>query len=68
MDLISVSSYSYRDEGRRAHNAFLNPDEVDTILLIEYMKLDTVGQFNKINVAPLQIDNKVGVTENSFCF
>ena len=37
MDLISVSSYSNRKEGRKAHLAFLNLDQGDSILLIEDM-------------------------------
>jgi len=60
MDLISVSSYSNREEGRKAHHAFLNPDEGEIILLIEDMKLDTDGPFNKVIVAPLLIDNADG--------
>lgn len=60
MDLISVSSYSNRDEGRKAHHAFLNPDEGEPILLIEDMKLDMDGPFNKVIVAPLLIDNADG--------
>jgi len=60
MDLISISSYSNRDEGRKAHHAFLNPDEGEPILLIEDMKLDIDGPFNKVIVAPLLIDNADG--------
>jgi len=60
MDLISVSSYSNREEGRKAHHAFLNPDKGEPILLIEDMKLDTDGPFNKVIVAPLLIDNADG--------
>ncbi len=60
MDLISVSSYSNREEGRKTHHAFLNPDEGEPILLIEDMKLNTDGPFNKVIVAPLLIDNADG--------
>ena len=60
MDLISVSSYSNREEGREAHHSFLKPIEGDPILLIEDMKLDTNGPFNKVIVAPLLIDNADG--------
>ena len=60
MDLISVSSYSNREEGRKAHHAFLNPKEGESILLIEDMKLDIDGPFNKVIVAPLLIDNADG--------
>jgi len=60
MDLISISSYSNREEGRKAHHAFLNPIEGEPILLIEDMKLDTDYQFYKVIVAPLLIDNADG--------
>ena len=60
VDLISVSSYSNRQEGRKAHHAFLNPHKGEPILLIEDMKLDTGGPFNKVIVAPLLIDNADG--------
>ena len=66
MDIISISSYSNREEGRKAHHAFLNPDEGDPILLIEDMKLDTEGPFKKVIVAPLLIDNADGVPVTVF--
>jgi kynurenine formamidase len=68
MDLISVSSYSNREEGRKAHHAFLNPDEGEPILLIEDMKLDTDGPFNKVIVAPLLIDNADGAPCTVFAY
>jgi len=60
MDLISVSSYSNREEGRKAHQAFLNPNKSEPILLIEDMNLNVDGPFNKVIVAPLLIDNADG--------
>ena len=60
MDLISVSSYSNREEGRKAHHAFLNPEEGEPILLIEDMKLDIDGPIDKVIVAPLLIDKADG--------
>ena len=60
MDLISISSYSNREEGRKAHQAFLDSDKGDPILLIEDMKIDTDGPFNKVIVAPLLIDSADG--------
>jgi len=68
MDLISISSYSNRDEGRNAHHAFLNPDEGEPILLIEDMKLDKIGPFNKVLVAPLLIENLDGAPCTVFGF
>ena len=61
MDLISISSYSNREEGRKAHIEFLNPSKGDPILLIEDMKLDIDQSFDKVVVAPLQIDGADGV-------
>ena len=61
MDLISVSSYSNREEGRKAHREFLNPKEGQPILLIEDMKLDVNDSFKKVIVAPLLIENADGV-------
>ena len=60
MDLISISSYSNREEGQKAHHAFLNPEEGEPILLIEDMKLNVDGPFNTVIVAPLLIDNADG--------
>lgn len=60
MDLISISSYSCRDEGHKAHHAFLNPDKGKEILIIEDMKLDDDGPFKKVIVAPLLIKNADG--------
>ena len=61
MDLISATSYSNREEGRKAHNAFLNPSNGDPILFIEDMKLDGIKKLNKIIVAPLLIKDADGV-------
>ena len=60
MDIISISSYSNRDEGRKAHKAFLNPDKEEPILIIEDMKLDVNGPFTKVLVAPLLINDADG--------
>jgi len=61
VDLISISSYSNREEGRKAHHAFLNPNQSENpILLIEDMKLDDNLLFKKIIVAPLLIDRANG--------
>ena len=60
MDLISVSSYSNRSEGRKAHQAFLKPEIGNPILLVEDMKLNIKGPFSKVIVAPLLIDKADG--------
>jgi len=61
MDLISISSYSNRKEGRKAHHAFLNPTIGTPILLIEDMKLDLDDSPNEVIVAPLRINHADGV-------
>jgi len=61
MDLISISSYCHREKGRKAHHAFLNPDEGEPILLIEDMKLEIEGPIERVVIAPLLIDNADGV-------
>ena len=68
MDLISVSSYSNREEGRKAHHAFLNPHEGEPILLIEDMKLDQNGPFNKVLVVPLLIEEADGAPCTIFAY
>ena len=66
MDLISVSSYSNREEGRKAHHAFLNPEVGEPILLIEDMKLDLDTSFTKVIVSPLRIEKADGVPVTVF--
>ena len=68
IDLISVTSYYNRKEGRLAHQAFLNPNEGEPILLIEDMKLDTIGPFKKVVVAPLLIENADGAPCTIFAY
>jgi len=60
MDLISVSSYGNREEGRNAHKAFLAPPTGKPILLIEDMDLDFVGELEKVIVSPIRVENADG--------
>ena len=60
VDVISITSRLHREEGRKAHHAFLNPDKGEPILLIEDMKLDIKYPPNKVIVVPLLIDNADG--------
>jgi kynurenine formamidase len=60
MDIISISSFSHRDEGRKAHHAFLNPENGNPILLIEDMNLGNAISFKKVIVAPLMVENADG--------
>ena len=68
IDLISISSYNNREEGHKAHQAFLNPNEGEPILLIEDMKLDAGGPFKKVMVAPLLIENADGAPCTVFAY
>ena len=60
MDLISVSSYSNRDEGRRAHRAFLSPETGAPILLVEDMNLVFDGNLQKVIICPLRVSEADG--------
>jgi len=60
MDIISTTSYSNRDEGRKAHHAFLNPSIGSPILLIEDMNLNSSNSFLKVIVAPLLLEKADG--------
>lgn len=67
-DFISLSSWKHREEGKKAHRAFLNPQGVgDPILIIEDMKLSNCnGKINKIIIAPLFIKNSNGAPVTVF--
>jgi arylformamidase len=60
MDLISISSYSNRSEGQKAHQAFLIPEIGNPILLVEDMNLNIKGPFSKVIIAPLLIEKADG--------
>ena len=68
VDLISISSYSNREEGRKAHHEFLNPTKGKCILLIEDMKLDEKVTIKKVIVAPLLIENADGAPCTVFAY
>lgn len=58
-DSISVSSFADREEGRRAHRAFLNPEK--PIILLEDMNLKDVTAVNKLSVIPVMIEDADGL-------
>jgi kynurenine formamidase len=61
-DTISVSSFQDRQMGRKAHKAFLNPE--NPILLLEDMDLREVDQstsFKEVLVAPLRVSQSDGI-------
>jgi len=55
MDLISISSYNSRKEGRKAHQTFLSPKKGNPILLVEDMDLDFRGQLQQVIILPMQV-------------
>lgn len=61
-DSISVSSFTHRILGRKAHESFLNPEK--PILLLEDMDLTKITakmSFKKITIAPLRISKCDGM-------
>lgn len=61
-DSISVSSFKYREIGRKAHFAFLNPKK--PILLLEDMdlrKLDNKSVVSSLIIAPLRVSEADGL-------
>jgi arylformamidase len=60
MDIISISGYCNRPEGRLAHKSFLSPDIGEPILLIEDMNLEPYQTGMKVIVAPLLIKDADG--------
>ena len=68
MDLISVSSFSNREEGRKAHRSFLAPENRNPILLLEDVKLDNSGPYEKVVIAPLLIEGADGAPCTVFGF
>jgi arylformamidase len=61
-DFISLSSWKFREEGKKAHQTFLDPNgEGFPICVIEDMFLSGIKNYvNKIIIAPLFIDNSNG--------
>ena len=61
LDTISLSSYSDRETGRKAHRAFLSGEQ--QILLLEDMDLSYVNadtSFNQVIVSPLRVNKADG--------
>lgn len=60
MDLISLSSYTNREEGKKSHHAFLNNKE-KSILIIEDMDLrDLLTSPDEVLISPLRITDADG--------
>lgn len=58
-DSISVSSFADREEGRRAHRAFLNPEQ--PIILLEDMNIKDVASLKRLSVIPMMIEGADGL-------
>lgn len=58
IDWISVSSFVHREDGRKTHQAFLNPEGAgEPVLLIEDMDLTTdLTMLTKVFIAPLIVE------------
>jgi len=61
-DFISLSSWKFRDIGKEAHKAFLNPEGINTpVLIIEDMKLQhCIKKLKHVIVAPVFVENSNG--------
>lgn len=70
IDCISITSRDHREEGRKSHHAFLNPDGLnDPILLIEDMSLVNAKEnLLTVIVAPLFIEGICGIPCSVFGF
>lgn len=68
MDVISLTSYVNRDEGKKAHQSFLQNKE-KAILLIEDMDLrDLLHAPNEVLISPLRISEADGGPVTVFCW
>ncbi|MDC1174970.1 cyclase family protein [Bacteriovoracaceae bacterium] len=58
MDFISISSRTNREEGRKSHQAFLNPNgHGDPILIAEDVKISkNIQKISKVTILPLMIE------------
>lgn len=56
-DFISLSAYQRREEGRKAHRSFLNPEGIgNPVLIIEDMDLNSdLSGLEKVWVVPLRV-------------
>lgn len=60
VDLISISSYARREDGRKAHHAFLSQEKGSPILLIEDMDLSLDEKLKQVIVSPVLVDQADG--------
>lgn len=69
-DFISLTSWKYRNEGKKSHKAFLNLNvEGNPICVIEDMKLQNIKiPLNRIVISPIFILNSNGSPVTAFGF
>lgn len=67
-DFISATAYQNRNEGKKAHQAFLGTETGQPILIIEDMKLAelSTGLISKLIISPLLIEKADGVPVTIF--
>ncbi len=68
-DFISLTSWKYKDEGKKAHLKFLDESEVNKFIIVEDMALDKIGIANmkQIILAPIMIKDTDGSPVTIFC-
>ena len=70
-DFISLTSWKFRDEGKKAHLQFLKKtDNFDKFIIIEDMSLKHINHSNKIQkviVSPLFVNGANGTPATVFC-
>ncbi len=68
-DFISLTSWKYRVEGKKAHLKFLDETEVNKFVIVEDMALDKIGLSNirQIILAPIMIKGTNGAPVTIFC-
>lgn len=69
-DFISLTSWKFREEGKRSHRAFLSPGSPGSpICIIEDMSLFNLnGKADWITVSPIFVENGNGGPVTVFCF
>ena len=61
-DFISLTSWKYREEGKKAHHAFLNPEGIgNPICIVEDMSLKNSNQqIKELIISPIIVSNSNG--------
>lgn len=67
-DFISLTSWKYREEGKKAHHAFLNPEGIgNPICIVEDMALKNSNeQIKELIISPIMMSNSNGAPVTIF--